>query len=142
MKPSIRHFGRALAAQLLIGLIVSAIQIVTVFAGLHSVSFSAREAALSLLLGTPFNTGGYTVRFAFQALVQPLEPWFGHRSSTVFSNLPLYALLLALQMTLVAIPVAVRYRRTKTFKDPLMGALAALLLINGLANIMWPWWGT
>ena len=38
------------------------------------------------LVGWPFNAGGYTVRWVFEATVQRLEWLVGHRSTVVFSN--------------------------------------------------------
>jgi len=136
------RFLQAVGGQFAIGFVVSGVQTASILEHHHAISVSPQKLLVPLLVGVPFNTGGYTVRFAFENLVRPLEPWFGHRTSTVLSNIELYLLLLALQVVILAIVIAIRRRRAKTFKDPLILAIVALLLINGLANINWPWWGT
>ncbi len=135
----------AFGSQLLIGFVVSVVQVCSLLMGFHATSIGGVDAVLVLLLpiiGIPFNAGGFTVRLLFEALVGPLEFLVGHRSMTVMSNLPFYLSLLVMQMALVAVVVAARFRRTKTSRDWLLMAVAILLLVNGLANIGWPWWGT
>ena len=48
------------------------------------------ERLLIPLIGWFFNTGGYTVRYVFEATVVPLEWLVGQRSMTVLSNMPYY----------------------------------------------------
>jgi len=146
IKSGLRTFGLGVAlafgGQLLIGFVVSVIQVCSLLMGFHPTSIGGVSAALFLVIGIPFNTGGFTVRFVFEALVGPLEFFVGQRSATVMSNLTFYLALLVLQMAFVAVVVAARFRRTKTPRDLLLIVEAIILLVNGLANIMWPWWGT
>ena len=146
IKSGLRTFGLGVAlafgGQLLIGFVVSVIQVCSLLMGFHATSIGGVAAVLSLIIGIPFNAGGFTVRVAFEALVGPLEFLVGNRTTTVMSNLPLYLSLLVLQMAFVAVVVAARYRRKKTMRDWIFIAVGILLLLNGLANIMWPWWGS
>ncbi len=132
----------AIGLQLLIGFSVSAVQAITLLLRMHATSISGREAIAITLFGIPFNTGGFTVRVVFEALVGPLEFLVGHRSMTVLSNLWFYVFLLALQMSIIALVVALGSGRTKLLRKGLFVVMASLLLANGLVNIMWPWWGT
>ena len=135
----------AIGSQLLIGFVVSVVQVCSLLMGFHASSIGGVDAVLVPLvtiIGIPFNAGGFTVRVAFEALVGPLEFLVGNRTTTVMSNLPLYLSLLVLQMAFVAVVVAARYRRKKTMRDWIFIAVGILLLLNGLANIMWPWWGS
>jgi len=97
---------------------------------------------LTPLVGWPFNTGGYTVRWVFEATVGPLEPLVGHRSATVLSNMPYYALLMAVQASVIAAVFAFRYKRRKTLIDWVPICLGILFLINSFGNVRWFWAGT
>ncbi|UCG58118.1 MAG: hypothetical protein JSU70_01165 [Phycisphaerales bacterium] len=94
------------------------------------------------LVGWPFNTGGYTVRWVFEATVERLECLVGHRSAVVFSNMPYYLFLVAVQASIIALIFALRYKRDKTLADWPVISLAILFLINSLANVRWFWAGT
>ena len=94
------------------------------------------------LLGWFFNTGGYTIRYVFEATVVPLEWLVGHRSMTVLSNMPYYLFLLAVQVSILAFIFALRYKRRKTLKDWVPICLGILFLINSFANVRWFWAGT
>ena len=146
MKSEARTIGLGVAlafgGQLLIGFVVSVVQACSLLMGFHDTSMNGLGAALVLVIGIPFNAGGFTVRVLFEASVGPLEFLVGNRTTTVLSNLPLYLSLLVVQMAFVALVVAVRFRRKRTPKDWLLIAVAILVLLNGLANIMWPWWGS
>ena len=133
---------RTVWMQFLMGGVVGLIQSSTLLWGLHSTTVNWVGALIIPIAGIPFNTGGFTTRFAFEALVEPLGSFVGHRSATVLSNLPLYLLLLLLQTAFVSLLVYVRYRKTKTSKDWFIIAIYMAVFINGLTNIMWPWWGT
>lgn len=135
-------FIAAILVQILLGFAVCALQAGAILLGMSAVTFNAKTALASLIIGTPFNMGGYTVRCVFERLVVPLEPWVGERTSIVFSNLWFYLALLAAQMLLVALLITFRWRCAKTPKDWGIAALIGLLMLNSLANLMWPWWGT
>ena len=128
--------------QLLIGIAVGVVQSVTLLMGLHSITINWIGALIIPIFGIPFNTGGFTIRLIFEALVESLESIVGHRSATVLSNFPFYLVLLLIQMIVVAVIVYTRYKKTKKLKDWLILTAFAFVLINGLINIMWPWWGT
>jgi len=133
---------RTVLMQFLIGGVVGLIQSSTLLRGLHSTTVNWPAALIIPIAGIPFNTGGFTTRFAFEALVEPLGSFVGHRSATVMSNLPFYLLLLLLQVAFVVLLVYARYRKTKTSKDWFIIVVFITVFINGLINIMWPWWGT
>jgi len=101
-----------------------------------------REIASIPVLAAPFNMGGLTVRGAFELLVEPLEFLVGHRSATVMSNFGFFLVLLAIQVGAVALLFAYLRQRRGAWLDTRIGALAAVLLINSLANVRWPWWGS
>lgn len=94
------------------------------------------------LVGWPFNAGGFTVRYVFEATVEPLEWLVGHRSSTVLSNMPYYAFLLLVQGSILATLFAWRYKKQRTCKDWLAICLGVLFLVNSLLNVTWFWAGT
>ncbi|MHC4457632.1 MAG: hypothetical protein ACYS0I_11190 [Planctomycetota bacterium] len=94
------------------------------------------------LLGWFFNAGGYTVRYVFEATVVPLEWLVGHRSMTVLSNMPYYLFLMAVQVSILALIFALRYKSRKTFRDWVPICLGILFLINSFANVKWFWAGT
>ena len=94
------------------------------------------------LLGWFFNTGGYTVRYVFEATVGPLEWLIGHRSMTVLSNMPYYLFLMAVQVSILAFVFSVRYKHQKTLVDWVPIGLAVLFLVNSFANVRWFWAGT
>ena len=94
------------------------------------------------LVGSPFNTGGYTVRCVFEATVGPLEWLVGNRTTTVLSNMPYYLFLMAVQVSILAFIFAVRYKRRKTLMDWLPICLVILFLLNSFANVNWFWAGT
>lgn len=86
--------------------------------------------------------GGYTVRLIFEATVEPLEWLVGNRTMTVMSNVHYYAVLLAIQATVVAVLFALRYKTRKAVLDPVLILIGVIFLINSLVNVNWPWWGT
>ena len=94
------------------------------------------------LVGWSFNTGGYTIRWLFEATVGPLEPLVGHRSATVMNNLPYLWFLVAVQASIIALIFAMRYKRRRTLVDWLPIALGLLFLVNSLANVRWFWAAT
>jgi len=94
------------------------------------------------LVGWPFNAGGFTARYVFEATVEPLEWLVGHRSSTVLSNMPYYAFLLLVQGSILAAIFAWRYKEQKRHKDRFVICLGVLFLINSLLNVTWFWAGT
>ncbi len=94
------------------------------------------------LEGWSFNTGGFTIRYVFEATVEPLEWLVGHRSSTVLSNMPYYWFLLFVQGSILAILFAWRYKRHRKFKDWSVICVGILFLINSLVNVKWFWAGT
>lgn len=94
------------------------------------------------LAGWPFNAGGFTIRFVFEASVSHLEWLVGHRSATVLSNMPYYAFLLLIQGSILAGVFAWRYRKKQTYKDWFVVCIGVLFLVNSLINIRWFWAGT
>jgi len=97
---------------------------------------------LTPLLGWPFNAGGYTVRWVFEATVEPLEWLVGHRPMTVLSNMPYYAFLLLIQGSILAVLFARRYKKQRTYKDRFVVCMGVLFLVNSLFNVTWFWGGT
>jgi hypothetical protein len=94
------------------------------------------------LVGWPFNAGGLTVSWIFEATVGNLEWLVGHRSATVMSNVHYFWLLLAVQGSLIALVFSMRYTKKKKLFDPFIICLAVLFLINSILNVRWFWAGT
>ena len=94
------------------------------------------------LAGWSFNAGGYTIRWIFEATVEPLEWLVGHRSAIVLSNMPYYWLLLLIQGGILAGLFAWRYRKKQTYKDWFVICMGGLFLVNSLTNVRWFWAGT
>jgi hypothetical protein len=101
-----------------------------------------RRLILVPFMGWPFNAGGFTVRWTFEATVEPLEWLVGHRSATVMSNMPYYWFLLAVQGSVLAIVFALRYKSRRTLIDWLILCLGVLFLVNSFTNVTWFWAGT
>ena len=121
--------------QVAIALTLSIVQAFTLLIGFHATSISAGAVPAICLLGIPFNAGGLTVRGVFEVLVP-------HRSDIVMSHLPAYLPLLLLQVCVVAVAFGLRLRWRGKVSDPWLAALATFLILNGAANLWWPWWGT
>ncbi len=97
---------------------------------------------LTPLIGWPFNTGGYTVRWIFENTVERLEWLIGHRSATVLSNMPYYWFLLILQGSIFACMFALLYKGNRKITNPFVFAFGVFFLTNSLANVTWFWAGT
>jgi hypothetical protein len=94
------------------------------------------------LVGWSFNAGGYTIRLLFEATVGPLESLIGHRSATVMSNLPYFWFLVVIQVSIIALIFALRYRHCQKLVDWFSITLGLLFLVNSLINVRWFWAGT
>jgi len=113
--------------------------------GWPHISVSGSSIWLRLMIplaGWPFNAGGFTVRSVFEATIEPLEWLVGHRSATVLSNIPYYAVLLLIQAGILATLFAWRYKKRGTYKDWFVICMAAMFLVNSLLNVTWFWAGT
>lgn len=130
----------AIILQIVIALPAGIAQAVGVIGGISGTPTWTR--LLVPLIGIPFNCGGVTVRVVFEALVEPLEPIVGHRSTTVASNFGFYAVLLTLQVVTMATIIVIRGRRSQRWSDPVIVVASVLLLLNSLVNVTWPWWGS
>jgi hypothetical protein len=130
------------ALQVLLSLLAGLWQAVFGWPHISSSDSLSRRLILIPLTGWPFNAGGYTVRWVFEATVEPLEWLVGHRSATVMSNMPYYWFLLAVQGSVLAILFALRYKRRKTLVDWLILCLGILFLVNSFTNVTWFWAGT
>lgn len=82
--------------------------------------------------------GGWTVQQVFEESAKDVT---GHRHSTFADNAPYYLALTALQTLIVAALVAWRWRGPLA-REPVARWVLALALVNALAGIPWPWWGT
>lgn len=94
------------------------------------------------LVGWPFNAGGLTVSWIFEATVEDLEWLVGHRSATVLSNVHYFWFLSAVQGSLIALLFSLRYTKKKKLFDPFIICTAVLFLINSMLNVRWFWAGT
>ena len=121
--------------QIAIAVTLSIVQAFTLLMGFHATSVSARAVPVICLLGIPFNAGGLTVRTVFEALVP-------YRSDIVMSHLLVYLPLLLFQLCVVAVVFGLRLCRRGRLSDPWLATLAILLILNSVANLWWPWWGT
>ena len=106
----------------------------------HGTSWWVR--VLMPLVGWPFNSGGLTIRGLFEVTVVPLEWLVGNRTTTVMSNMPYYWFLLVLQSSVIAIIFALWYKKRKRLLHWLPICMVVLFLINSIANMGWPWWGS
>ena len=106
-----------------------------------NVSGSSKRLIIPFI-GWPFNAGGFTLRYVFEASASPLEWLVGHRSAIVLSNMPYYWLLLLIQGGILAGLFAWRYRKKQTYKDWFVICMGGLFLVNSLTNVRWFWAGT
>ena len=139
-KSRVNLFFRGIGLQILLGFPAGIAQALGAIDGISGSPVLVRLAVP--FLGLPFNMGGVTTRVAFEYLVGPLEFLVGHRSATVLSNFPFYLVLLSIQVCCVAAAFAARPRSVAVWKDPVWLGLGLLILLNSLANVHWPWWGT
>ncbi len=130
----------AIAAQTTAGLAAGIIQWATLALGWHWPTTIDGERPLPvILLGSVVQVGGYSVRWAFETLMEAVGNALGHRVSTL--HLPLYFPLWLLQVLLVTFITAWWLRRPGSTWRKLTVVFVALL-VNGLLNITWPWWGS
>jgi hypothetical protein len=134
------RFVQALGALALAALVADLAQVTAAMGGWiwPEVSFSPGTLALALPLSWLVACGGWSVQGVFELTAKAVT---GHRRDTLMDNLPYFAGLTALQMGLVALVVALCWRRPR-WRDPAVVCAFALALANGLAGITWPWWGT
>lgn len=97
------------------------------------------ERLLFLIVPWPVHVGGLTVTSIFEATAKQVT---GHRQFTLMDNLHYFLALTAVQTTIVAALFAVRFRKVRQLRDPLLLALGALVFINGAMNLRFPWWGS
>ena len=121
----------------LAGLAASAVQLAA--AALERIvdGFSA-VFLLTLPLAWWVLAGGWTVQQVFEETANDVT---GHRQSTFADNWHYYLALTTAQTLLVAALVAWR-RRASFARDPLACLVLALAVMNSLAGVPWPWWGT
>jgi hypothetical protein len=92
-------------------------------------------------LAAPFNMGGSTLRFLYEILVGPPAPARSGVASGAISHFHVYLPMLIIQAGFIAYLFARRFAPRRSFQDPVVLGLAALVLANSLANVAWPWWG-
>ena len=83
--------------------------------------------------------GGGVVQQVFETSAKAIS---GHRQSTMMDNWWIYygfTLIWALPWSAL---LATRLRAHAWRKDPIAMIVAALLLLNAVAGVRWPWWGT
>lgn len=119
--------------QFLIAFFIGVIQALFVLEGLGGNPLWIQP--LVTLYSVPYNMGGLTVRFIFEALVTD-------RQFVVQDSLPQYFSILTVQVGLICYLFAVRYRARGKLLDPGILALGVLYVLNSALNITWPWWGS
>lgn len=87
----------------------------------------------------PIFLGGHTVITVFEDNV---KNWTGHRRDTMFDNAHVFFGLVLIQVTILSLLVAWRFRRGKTWRDPVILGVGMFTLVNGLLAMDWPWYGT
>jgi len=136
--------GRVLVAGIgwltLWSILVSAVQFVWASTGQSAYSFSDWGDRLAFLYWPwSVHLGGWTVTKVFEATVLDL---FGSRQSMLVDHLPYHGALVLTQVLVLAAVFTRRYRRTGSLRDPVIWSTGLFILLNGLLNLEWPWWGT
>jgi hypothetical protein len=88
---------------------------------------------------TPIFLGGQTVVSLFE---ENVRNWTGHRRDTMFDNAHVFFGLVLIQALILCAIVAWRFRRGKTWRDPLVLGVGVFVTVNGLLTMDWPWYGT
>jgi len=91
-------------------------------------SFTAKGKMVIPLAGWLFNAAGFSVR----SCILSVDSWWGNRPVSYF-------MLAIIQVTVFAVLFAMRCKRRKRFPDVVLILLAALFLLNSLANVNWEW---
>ena len=133
------HFWFCLAVgvgvQCAIGLGAALLQAITLGLGWHATSMDWPALLIVTVFGIPFSMGGATARILFEALAQ----W---RSDVVLSHMNVYLPILGGQVLFVAALLGWRLRQAQRMSDWVFRGMVALLILNSLVNLFWPWWGT
>lgn len=132
--------GLAAGLQLAVALTTSVTQAALMLLGFFPTHISGLASLMIVAVGIPFHLGGWTVRFAFESLIDPLEWLVGNRSATVQPRL--YFPLLAIQVLVVTILLTRWFKQGKSLRDREMAGASIVLLINAFLNLSWPWWGS
>ena len=90
-------------------------------------------------LVSPIFLGGQTVITVFEDNV---KGWTGHRRDTMFDNAHVFFGLVLIQVTILSLLVAWRFRRGKTWRDPLVLGVGVFMIVNAWLGMDWPWYGT
>lgn len=94
-----------------------------------------------LLLGAPFNMGGFVVARITEELAGPPTAARSGVASGAITHFHVFLPILAVQVLLVSYLFAKRYRERLDPRDYALWALGGLVLANSLLNARWPWWG-
>jgi hypothetical protein len=116
-----------------------AVQDALLLAGGLSSSFSIVEC----LIVWPFQLwvllGGGVVQQVFEASARAIS---GHRQSTMVDNWAIYYGYTLIWVLPFAVLVASRLGKPNWRKDRVLRIVGATLLLNALAGVGWPWWGS
>ena len=83
--------------------------------------------------------GGQTVIDVFE---ENVKDWTGHRKDTMADNTEVFALLMLIQLAVLSWLVALRFRKGKTWRDPLVCVVGLFMAVNAFLAMDWPWYGT
>lgn len=88
---------------------------------------------------SPIFLGGQTVITVFEDNV---KNWTGHRRDTMFDNAHVFFGLVLIQVAILSLLVAWRFRRGKTWRDPVVLGVGIFMAVNAWRGMDWPWYGT
>jgi uncharacterized membrane protein len=82
---------------------------------------------------------GQTVISVFE---ENVKDWTGHRRDTMADNTEVFVLMLLIQLAVLSWFVALRFRKGKTWRDPLVCGVGIFMAVNAFLAMDWPWYGT
>ena len=123
------------ALQCAIGMGTSLLQAITLYLGWHATAMDWPELLIVIVFGIPFSMGGALARFVFETQTQ----W---HSDVVWRHMNAYLPILVSQTLVFASLLAWRLRQSQKMSDWAFQGLVALMILNSLLNLFWPWWGT
>jgi hypothetical protein len=128
-------------AQILLSLPAGIWQAVNGWSYLPIIGTPMWSRVVTPLTNWPFNAGGYTVNCVSHWTVGFWKWALGERLAVVLGNMPYYALLMVVQLSVLAVVFAVRYKKRRSLVDWAPAVIGILFLINSLANVGRSWAG-
>ena len=92
-------------------------------------------------LAAPFNMGGAVMRLLYELIVGPPAAARSGVASGAISHFHIYLPLLVLLVIGAAQVFARRFEKSRSFADRVVVGIMAVLFVNSMLNVAWPWWG-